>query len=91
MYLACLCMQPILRMILELLSLFRISITFTSYLISWLNSEQIATIKYVMQHPDVRPEVWSKPGHDDAGSVIANVTPLEKTSWNAELANYPFC
>ena len=45
---------------------------------SLLNSEQIATIKYVMQHPDVRPEVWSKPGHDDAGSVIANVTPLEK-------------
>ena len=45
---------------------------------SWLNSEQIATIKYVMQHPEVRPEVWSKPGHDDAGSVIANVTPLEK-------------
>lgn len=45
---------------------------------SWLNSEQIATIKYVMQHPGVRPEVWSKPGHDDAGSVIANVTPLEK-------------
>ena len=45
---------------------------------SWLNSEQTATIKYVMQHPDVRPEVWSKPGHDDAGSVIANVTPLEK-------------
>lgn len=44
---------------------------------SWLNSEQIATIKYVMQHPGVRPEVWSKPGHDDAGSVIANVTPLE--------------
>ncbi|AMD97163.1 pneumococcal histidine triad protein B [Streptococcus sp. oral taxon 431] len=45
---------------------------------SWLNSEQIATIKYVMKHPEVRPEVWSKPGHDDAGSVIANVTPLEK-------------
>jgi len=47
---------------------------------SWLNSEQIATIKYVMQHPDVRPEVWSKPGHEDSGSVIANVTPLEKRS-----------
>ena len=45
---------------------------------SWLSSDQIATIKYVMQHPDVRPEVWSKPGHDDAGSVIANVTPFEK-------------
>ena len=52
---------------------------------SWLNSEQIATIKYVMQHPDVRPEVWSKPGHDDAGSVIANVTPLEK---RAEMQNW---
>lgn len=45
---------------------------------SWLEPDQIATIKYVMQHPEVRPEVWSKPGHDDAGSVIANVTPLEK-------------
>ena len=52
---------------------------------SWLSSEQIATIKYVMQHPDVRPEVWSKPGHDDAGSVIANVTPLEK---RAEMQNW---
>ena len=47
---------------------------------SWLSNDQIATIKYVMQHPDVRPEVWSKPGHEDAGSVIANVTPLEKRS-----------
>ena len=45
---------------------------------SWLEPDQIATIKYVMQHPEVRPEIWSKPGHDDAGSVIANVTPLEK-------------
>lgn len=45
---------------------------------SWLEPDQIATIKYVMQHPDVRPEVWSKPGHEDSGSVIANVTPLEK-------------
>ncbi|RSI88064.1 hypothetical protein D8849_00005 [Streptococcus mitis] len=47
---------------------------------SWLESDQIATIKYVMQHPEVRPEVWSKPGHEDSGSVIANVTPLEKRS-----------
>ena len=45
---------------------------------SWLEPYQIATIKYVMQHPEVRPEVWSKPGHEDSGSVIANVTPLEK-------------
>ena len=45
---------------------------------SWLEPDQIATIKYVMQPPEVRPEIWSKPGHDDAGSVIANVTPLEK-------------
>lgn len=47
---------------------------------SWLEPHQIATIKYVMQHPEVRPEVWSKPGHEDSGSVIANVTPLEKRS-----------
>ena len=47
---------------------------------SWLEPDQIATIKYVMQHPEVRPEVWSKPGHEDSGSVIANVTPLEKRS-----------
>ena len=45
---------------------------------SWLEPDQIATIKYVMQHPEVRPEVWSKPGHEDSGSVIANVTPLEE-------------
>lgn len=45
---------------------------------SWLEPDQIATIKYVMQHPEVRPEVWSKLGHEDSGSVIANVTPLEK-------------
>ena len=45
---------------------------------SWLEPDQIATIKYVMQHPEIRPEVWSKPGHEDSGSVIANVTPLEK-------------
>ena len=45
---------------------------------SWLEPDQIATIKYVMQHPEVRPEVWSKPGHEDSGSVIANVTPIEK-------------
>ena len=45
---------------------------------SWLEPDQIAPIKYVMQHPEVRPEVWSKPGHEDSGSVIANVTPLEK-------------
>ncbi|CIO62030.1 histidine triad protein [Streptococcus pneumoniae] len=47
---------------------------------SWLEPDQIATIKYVMQHPEVRPEVWSKPGHEDSGLVIANVTPLEKRS-----------
>lgn len=47
---------------------------------SWLEQNQIATIKYVMQHPEVRPEVWSKPGHEDSGSSIPNVTPLDKRS-----------
>ncbi|HEP1496505.1 TPA: pneumococcal-type histidine triad protein [Streptococcus pyogenes] len=45
---------------------------------SWLTRDQIATIKYVMQHPEVRPDVWSKPGHEESGSVIPNVTPLDK-------------
>ncbi|WP_410531643.1 hypothetical protein [Streptococcus agalactiae] len=45
---------------------------------SWLTRNQIATIKYVMQHPEVRPDVWSKLGHEESGSVIPNVTPLDK-------------
>lgn len=45
---------------------------------SWLSNDQIATIKYVMQHPEVRPEVWSNPEHDDKSTVIENVTPTDK-------------
>lgn len=45
---------------------------------SWLNSDQIATIKYVMQHPEARPNIWSNPGHEEVGTVIANVTPADK-------------
>lgn len=44
----------------------------------WLNEDQIATIKYVMQNPHARPEIWSTPGHDDHDKVIANATPLDK-------------
>ncbi|WP_165620631.1 pneumococcal-type histidine triad protein [Streptococcus equi] len=45
---------------------------------SWLTKDQIATIKYVMQHPNTRPDVWSNPNHDEAGGVIANVTPADQ-------------
>lgn len=45
---------------------------------SWLTRDQIATIKCVMQHHEVRPDVWSKPGHEESGSVIPNVTPFDK-------------
>ncbi|MGT2807182.1 pneumococcal-type histidine triad protein [Streptococcus iniae] len=51
----------------------------------WLNEEQIATIKYVMLHPEARPNIWSNPGHEEVGTVIANSTPKEK---RAGLANW---
>ncbi|WP_369351071.1 pneumococcal-type histidine triad protein [Streptococcus hillyeri] len=45
---------------------------------SWLTPDQIATIKYVMLHPEVRPDIWSNPGHEESPTVIANVTPKEQ-------------
>ncbi|WP_105125368.1 pneumococcal-type histidine triad protein [Streptococcus suis] len=32
---------------------------------TWLSKEQIATIRYIMQHPDVRPSAWTTAGHGD--------------------------
>ncbi|MGT2743421.1 pneumococcal-type histidine triad protein [Streptococcus plurextorum] len=40
---------------------------------SWLSPEQLATVKYLMQHPEVRPGAWTDAGHN---SEIANATPL---------------
>ncbi|MGV2994455.1 pneumococcal-type histidine triad protein [Streptococcus porcinus] len=50
-----------------------------------LSKEQIATIKYLMSHPDVRPEPWTQPHgkgekktHTEQPKYIVNVTPVEK-------------
>ncbi|HFI2473125.1 TPA: pneumococcal-type histidine triad protein [Streptococcus suis] len=32
---------------------------------TWLSKEQIATIRYIMQHPDIRPSAWTTAGHGD--------------------------
>ena len=32
---------------------------------TWLSKEQIATIRYIMQHPDIRPSAWTSSGHGD--------------------------
>ncbi len=45
---------------------------------------KMQTINILCNTLRVRPEVRSKPGHEDSGSVIANVTPLEKRAGNAQ-------
>lgn len=44
-----------------------------------LTKEQIATVKYLMQHPEYRPAPWTDEGHEDTVSneitYVPNVTP----------------
>ncbi len=47
---------------------------------TWLSKEQIATIRYIMQHPEIRPSAWTTSGHGegeatDMVSPILNATP----------------
>lgn len=47
---------------------------------TWLSKEQIATIRYIMQHPDIRPSAWTSSGHGDVEATdivppILNATP----------------
>lgn len=47
---------------------------------TWLGKEQIATIRYIMQHPDIRPSAWTSSGHGDGEATdivppILNATP----------------
>ncbi|HFI0039952.1 TPA: pneumococcal-type histidine triad protein [Streptococcus suis] len=47
---------------------------------TWLSKEQIATIRYIMQHPDIRPSAWTSSGHGDGEATdivppILNATP----------------
>lgn len=37
-----------------------------------MKKEQIATVKYLMQHPEVRPDAWTDPGHNDKKTSNAN-------------------
>lgn len=37
-----------------------------------MKKEQIATVKYLMQHPEVRPDAWTDPGHNDKKTFNAN-------------------
>ncbi|SUN50396.1 histidine triad protein [Streptococcus dysgalactiae subsp. dysgalactiae] len=50
-----------------------------------MKKEQLATVKYLMQHPEVRPEAWTDPGHSDKKAsntnkikYIAGSTPKEQ-------------
>lgn len=49
-----------------------------------LSNEQIATIQYLMQHPEYRPAPWTDAGHDQTTSTeikyVPNVTPKNKRS-----------
>ena len=51
---------------------------------SQLTKEEIATIKYLMQHPEFRPDPWTKEGHDEAQKqmikYVPNATPEDKRS-----------
>ncbi|HFI0619772.1 TPA: pneumococcal-type histidine triad protein [Streptococcus suis] len=47
---------------------------------TWLSKEQIATIRYIMQHPEIRPSAWTTSGHGDGEATdlvppILNATP----------------
>ncbi|HFI0420480.1 TPA: pneumococcal-type histidine triad protein [Streptococcus suis] len=50
---------------------------------TWLSKEQIATIRYIMQHPDIRPSAWTTAGHGD-GEMTEEVPPILNATPNAE-------
>lgn len=50
---------------------------------TWLSKEQIATIRYIMQHPDIRPSAWTTAGHGD-GEMAEEVPPILNATPKAE-------
>ncbi|NRG68794.1 pneumococcal-type histidine triad protein [Streptococcus suis] len=50
---------------------------------NWLSKEQIATIRYIMQHPDIRPSAWTTAGHGD-GEMAEEVPPILNATPKAE-------
>lgn len=57
---------------------------------TWLNKEQIATIKYLMRHPEVRPAAWTSSGHshDEAADQIAPILNATAPDKRAGLKNW---
>ncbi|HFI0716815.1 TPA: pneumococcal-type histidine triad protein [Streptococcus suis] len=50
---------------------------------TWLSKEQIATIRYIMQHPDIRPSAWTTAGHGDR-EMTEEVPPILNATPKAE-------
>ncbi|HEL9628979.1 TPA: pneumococcal-type histidine triad protein [Streptococcus suis] len=50
---------------------------------TWLSKEQIATIRYIMQHPDIRPSAWITARHGD-GEMAEEVPPILNATPKAE-------
>ena len=48
---------------------------------TWLTAEEIASVKYIMQHPEDRPAIWTE-GHGSKKGIgtIVNVTPESERS-----------
>lgn len=48
---------------------------------TWLTAEEIASVKYIMQHPEDRPAIWTE-GHGSKKEIgtIVNVTPESERS-----------
>ncbi|HFI0796062.1 TPA: pneumococcal-type histidine triad protein [Streptococcus suis] len=57
---------------------------------TWLNKEQIATIKYLMRHPEVRPAAWTSSGHshDEAADQLALILNATAPDKRAGLKNW---
>lgn len=57
---------------------------------TWLNKEQIATIKYLMRHPEVRPAAWTSSGHsqDEAADQLAPILNVTAPDKRAGLKNW---
>ncbi|HFI0467425.1 TPA: pneumococcal-type histidine triad protein [Streptococcus suis] len=57
---------------------------------TWLNKEQIATIKYLMCHPEVRPAAWTSSGHshDEAADQLAPILNATAPDKRAGLKNW---
>lgn len=42
-----------------------------------MKKEEIATVKYLMQHPEVRPDAWTDPGHGHDNKKTSNTNQIK--------------